>query len=445
MRVNVVHDWIPGQGKQNISFFIVMGTLETLPDVILEKLERMTIRSHSDYAEHIHIRILSEWKFPVAVILCGSESAANFGVGAILRRMKIFENSIEMVDSGIDLQPLVPLRGVFFDGVEQSFEHWKSLLQDFALLGNNAVGIHFPESPGIQKSPHFQSQLVTFTDQLNLKKISRTALPSDCSVYGHEMEIRKLITDTDIMWISTLKDLSCSTSLEKCNPQELIVYTRQICQKVKLDSLSTELWLGTSGLGEEELDVLFQENDLGKMARAIISGPLPDCDDMIRLEMPFDMLLVVMTFLSPKSSSRFTEKEKRKNEFTILTSTKRLAKRFYETAPFSYGAIGISSLPEDELQRFVWSTLCWSPQPELGDILEQYGQWYFGAGAAPYIRRFIETLEFVEVGSEITGEIVKELNQELDDAEKRIQQKMKPLAEPRLQLFRQRVKMISGD
>ncbi len=223
----------------------------------------------------------------------------------------------------------------------------------------------------------------------------------------------------------------------------------RITQKIQVqirDVNGCQFWIGTNGYWEDELDELFErENELSKIAKAIAAGPDEGPHEMIRREMPLDFLLIVMTHLSRSIRVRNpiqtlnADRAYVYGEDTPIVLPNRLAKEFFETAPMTYGSLGVSSGVHDEVQRFIWSRLCWSPQPSIEDILESYGNWFFGATAAPYIRNALLALEAAwEKDYNAAYENALKAEESLKHAELLIPEKVRSVALPRIKMFKLR-------
>ena len=101
----------------------------------------------------------------------------------------------------------------------------------------------------------------------------------------------------------------------------------------------------------------------------LVCDPEDPAYALIKREMPLTGLLLTVTPLSSAVKRIQPMVSFNPEQETVLADdvpvilTMEWARRYFEAAPLTYGALGISTGCHDEFSRFVWSMLSWSPQP----------------------------------------------------------------------------------
>ncbi len=480
---------------------VYLGTPETLPRERLDDLDApLTLLPFPDYAERINLRAIDHGTPPIIIIACGSDSALLCGIGAWMRHLEIWADGFAYRNLTENLQPLTPVRGMFYANTSDSnsyftysSEQWKTLITDDALWGNNTVGtipVHFPEwpdtlpwpEPGRFLSPEWQTiwethwarqcEIGETIQRLGLKSLIRLsyadAFPAriekplagqkegelDCS----QSEAKKLaVTECenllsrlplpDAVWFSAHSSPVSPFVRAACNPGQFLEMAKSLNELLPSDC---ELWLGSGGFSDEELAPLFDRlSALDRLpVRGAICGPEIGPHETVKRELPLDRQLMTMTPLSRAvrtANALETLGMPRSLIFsddTPLVFPTQLARQFVETAPMTYGALGFSTGAHDEIHRYLWTAFAWSPQPSLEVMLESYGRWYFGADAAPHVRDALLSLESCwKTSLPESVPFAEDALTFLDRAESAVPPRMNALAKPRLQQLRLRALM----
>ncbi len=377
--------------KDDNTLQIQIETLETLFNETQSKIELpLKLLPYPDYAEHINIRTLQDDGIFKVLIVCGSEKSLFNGVGILLRFMQFGDNSLQLNPVNQNFKPLIPIRGCYFSKFTNSEPDNQNnipseLITNHALWGNNTCG--------------FNADCLTQHDINLIKKHQQSLLIGIDHKTGYSFPENPAI--------SWFKSKPADIHSPKVYLDKFAGFTKSIANNPNL----AELWLGIDGFQEDELDEIFYElcSTNNNNVKTIVYGPSSGPFEMIKREMPLTMQLISMNHLSEKNNSITT-----------------LARRFFDHAPLTYGALGYSTSSTDEIARFAWSMLSWSPQPTVDEILELYGGWFFGFPAAPIIKDALLTLEHD-----------KKLAIELfNNAETLIPDRLKKLAFPRLMKIR---------
>jgi hypothetical protein len=453
-----------------------------------------------EYEERFAIRTLMNEPIPAVLIVCGSEKAASAALGTLLFYLNIRENEIVIGEINRDSQPLTPIRGHFFANTSDSYsyfnftlEQWRNLLDDYVLWGNNTFGwipVHFPEwsgmspfaEPPVFPSPEwktiwrahwtFQMSIYHYLKEHRLKKLIwipvETAFPAEIPETltstrrgflnmeeedawelscRQRIQLLRNIGSFDFLWISSHASILRPFGQPAMTAEEFYRYIQRFTRQLQDEETQPEVWLDFSGFDEEELDELLDLliDEKKPFVHVAVSGPGIVPFYMIKTDLPFSMQLVTMTHLTQSiRSSNSAHHLNTLQSFILGESTPavlpiHLVNIYYELAPVTYGALGVSLGAQDEVQRFIWSRLSWAPNLTIEEILEGYGRWYFGADAAVYIRDALLELENAWNGeSGLTPEKSHMALRRIEQAERHIPAKMRDLAMSRLILLKLR-------
>lgn len=478
---------------------IHLNTLDTLAPEWQSRFDPpLSLLPYPDYAEHIAVRTVEAETTPVVFVVTGSEKALIGGAGALLRHFRFYADRMEFSRLQVDCRPLTPLRGVFFANRADSHSYfnftdaqWEALLTDHALWGNNLAGcipVHFPDWPGTAPWPepgefasaesrimweaHWRTQqaFCKHAAALGLSPAAwmplHTAFPAmippelgdpragildlaqtearSLAAQLHEALLLNL-PQVERIWLSPVLDPVSTSPTASHSPNIVLDMALRLRESFEQHGRSLEIWLGTSGYGEEPLDALFTRlaHVTSSAIRALICDPEDPSFVQIRREMPLPIqLLTAMPLSSAVKRIQSLVSFDPEGEYVFsgdvpVILPRAWAERFFSSAPLTYGALGISSGSHDEFVRFLWAALSWLPQPELDEIMEQYGHWYFGAEAAPCIRDALAALEAAWSPPQPQNrEKAEEALARLDQAESRVPPRMRGLAEFRMQLLR---------
>ena len=335
----------------NAAFVVQLLTVDDLTDEVQNQIDPpIKIFPFPDYADHINLRTQEDGSTKKILVICGSSQSLIYGVGSLFRFFRFDDDGVSLDLTFFDMQPLTPLRGCFFEDNRKeisfsafSTEQWNEIALNQALWGNNVLGFNSEEAINCNTGADSQSLLC------------RCDLDS------------KWLEDKNVRFI-WLKTGAPDSSLED--------YYTKIHSKIGLlADGNREFWLDCDTYPEDQLselfDILIKETNLN--VNALVCGSDHPFFYTIKREMPLTMQLI--------STSCISE--------SLWSSPGFLAKRFFDCAPLTYGALFVSHSLEDELSRYIWSLLSWSPQPEINELAELYGQCFFGSPVASAINESI--------------------------------------------------------
>jgi hypothetical protein len=457
----------------------------------------------SDYAERFCLRTLPEEAVPTMLVLCGSELGMTAALGVLLRYIKIHAETAEVEIVNLDFQPLTPVRGHFFVTGSDSFSYfnfrpqqWQELIADHALQGNNTFGwipAFFPEWSGMSPfarpprfaSPEwetiwkthwsFQEEIQRAAEGVGLRSLvwisAETAFPMDIpeeltsTWRGYlnlereealalslrtRMDLLEHLGKVDYLWLSAHASILRPFGNPSLSAGDYYRYARRLSQELSGLDQPPELWLDLSGFDEEALDELLDLliDEKEPFLKVAVCGPGIVPFYIIKTDLPFSMQLITLSHITQTVRLPNVTHNLSTIEAFILgesappTLPIYLANTYYELAPITYGAMGVSLGAQDEVQRFIWSMLSWSPSPPLEDILEYYGRWYFGGAAAAFIHQALLSLEKSWNGEHgLEPQKAREALEWLEQAERRVPPKMQALAHPRLLLLKLRARL----
>jgi hypothetical protein len=456
-------------------------TLETLPESLTTRIEEpFTIRAFPDYAEHINLRSVESEGVLTILLLCGSEKALLAGAGFLLRALCPFEGHLLVDAMNCNYRPLTPLRGhVFANAMGKDYfryreEQWETMLSDCALLGNNTVGflpVYFPdwtEKTRPEKEPesvesdldavwshHWRRQrsISERAHELGLRVVVSVSIAEGCDVGkdGYVKQLADLLEDLpyiDTVWVNCQEEVFPFYRPTAVSVERYMQQVWRLRDELASREGRAEFWLSTAGLTVEQIsnliDLLFERSDF--CASVLTSGPGEGYAGMLMREMPLMMQFVSMTSMSEMRQMPVEERTYGPErcyvygEDTPITLFGYLGKHYFEHAPMTYGALGVSSRVHDELHRFFWSMISWDPQPELEAVFALYGRYYFGEEAAPYLCNALKELELCWRRPESEAWIhAEKAEEELERALQYVPPRMRHLAFPRYYFIKYRI------
>jgi len=335
-------------------------TLESIPPRFAVIEPPLTIRSYPDHAEQVNLRFVQREGRWTALVLCGAESAFAFGAGALLRLFRFHGDRLEFDADALDMQPLTPYRGIFFSKFDKQRDA-RLLMRELLLGGGNVCGFPLP-CPSDWES-HFD--LMRCAKNWGLKNL--------LSIHYFDQEAASL---RDFLQKSPPIDIVMLS--HSSSPQHLLDDSKSLRSLLDETGRKSAIWLKINDFSEEELRLLFDMIDASppSIVKALAYNPSHH-GAMIRQEAPLAMQLVSLFPLDGEAPFSIAE----------------LGRRYFESAPLTYGALGETSGERDSLAQFAWSRLSWSPSLSLEELFEQYGHWFFGAKAAEPLRGALLALE----------------------------------------------------
>lgn len=477
---------------------IAILTIHTVPPSWQERLDPpVRIYDYPDHAEYFSVRTVSGETVPTRLLICGSEKSSHAAAGAFLRSLGVYADRIEMDEDAQDYQPLTPVRGIFYANHADSHSYfnfseaqWEEEIRNQALWGSNTFGwvpAHFPDWPGLSpwtdppkfpssewrtiwethwnRQTHMARQLarhglrslvwfpldtafpLTIPDEFSGDRRGFIDLRKEGALafsIQQRLQLLQQLGGAHNLWLSTHSSLTRSFLQSPLDVSGLVQYIEDL--QMALLEQPVEIWLGTGGLSEDILAELFNWlQDASPLFRAILSGPGIEPQEMIFQELPFSIQLATLTPLSQAvrlsgpMPTWNAEQAFILGEDAPMTLPAQLAYYYFDLAPMTYGALGFSLNAQDEVHRFVWSLLSWSPQPSPEESLEMYGRWFFGAEAAPLIKTALLLLEASWKSEEgVSVEKAEQALERLHRAEAVIPPKLRPLAQSRLLSLRLR-------
>ncbi len=329
----------------------ILATLETLSDEIQNQIDPpVKLLPFPDYAEHVCVRVSEGDGIPKIFAVCGEDRALLFGVGFLMRCFRFDEEGLAWEVTSEDFQPLIPMRGCFFsekrtDLLSLSGDRTTDWIKNHSLWGNNVLGCDpVLIASGLREILPLYS-LSLLTRIVDFSSLSE----NDASNYR---------------WI-TQNDFASSW-------QDGFMKIQQNIERHGVDGSLSEIWMECNGWKDEDIHEFFDRmmSENRSFIKAVVSGLDESSWDFVKRDIPLTMQLVSMNPF----------------DVSMIRSPMTLARRFFDYAPLTYGALGISSMNFDEIARFSWSLLSWSPQPALEKMIELYGHWYFGNSAAGIVR-----------------------------------------------------------
>ncbi|MDX9755591.1 MAG: hypothetical protein RBU29_16625, partial [bacterium] len=384
----------------------------------------------ADYRDHVHVGQVVIEDTVHWIILSGAEESLLFGVGAFLRNIQFYTQSLSYRQPAVAQRPLTPLRGFLFTNTAShpsyflsSEEEWDIRLMEAALQGTNVVGI-VPALPRDWTLSPTRS-VPQWLAKAEMEKAWQTHWETQRMICQRAKELGMRVVlylpqgAVDILEASQGEgwwhDLPVGSIYLFASVEALFPFyaASGMPGPLFLEELKrwmgkpgfkdgNEVWVSSSGFHPEDLSGMMDwlVESTHPVVKALTSGPEVGREALLMREMPLMTQLVTLSPLSravriPQPFALGPERCFVYGEDLPLFLTEPLARRYYELAPLTYGALGVSSGAHDAFQRFLWSQISWDPQPAKEEIMERFGNYWFGAESAGAVCGALLLLESV--------------------------------------------------
>lgn len=365
-------------------------------------------------------RIVAEANLPApgVIVLGADERGVLFGVGRLLREMRLGRGSATLPD-GFDLTdaPKAALRGhqLGYRPKCNSYDAWdlpvwEQYIRDLAVFGDNAIELIPPRSDDAADSPHFPRppmEMMIGMSQLAADYGLQVWIwyPAMDPDYGNAQTVAAAQTE----WESVLARLPRVDAVfvpggdpGHTEPKHLMVLLERQAEGLRRHHPKAQLWVSPQGFTQAWLDefteILKQQqpNWLG----GVVFGPQVRVSvQQLRQEVPRQFPIRHYPDIThsrqceypvPDWDAAFALTEGRE---CINPRPEGEAVIFRQTQPDTIGFISYSEGCNDDVNKFVWLGLGWNPKAQPLDILRQFSRYFIGEAQAEGFAQGLEALE----------------------------------------------------
>ena len=382
---------------------IAVGLRSALRDFTGPHAEGLQSSPSATAAEGYRLCVRTSEKNPAVVVLGNDERGVLFGVGNLLRELRMEPGSVSLRDD-VDLTtaPKYPLRGhqLGYRPKCNSYDAWdlptwEQYFRDLAVFGCNAIELIPPRSDDDADSPHFPLPPMEM-----MQGMSRVA-----DSYGLDVWIWYPAMDPDYSdpktvefalreWGEAFAKLSRIDKVfvpggdpGHTKPRVLMALLEKQTQNLHRYHPNAQMWVSPQSFNqvwlEEFIDILKREQPA--WLSGIVYGPqvrvsleklrelvpakypirhYPDITHSRQCEYPVADWDVAYAL----TEARECINPRPEAEAIILR----------KTLPFTIGFLTYSEGCNDDVNKCIWSGLGWDPEVPVVEILRQYARYYIG-------------------------------------------------------------------
>lgn len=393
---------------------LTTGSEAGRPQIVLAT--RASIARHPDFAKLLQdtenqqkdgfsIRLTRTGTQAPTLLITGNDARGLlFGVGYVLKKSLLKRNIIQIPESiSTETSPAVAIRGHqlgyrpkvnSYDGFTVAM--WEQYIRDLAIFGTNAVELMPPNTDDDAHSPMFplpQKEMLVEMSTL-LKKYGMDVWMWYPLMYGNYAKAdvaRRSLQENDSIFKSMPKLDAIFVPGGDPGRQEPEVFFKHLPSKVKVLHKyhpNAEVWMSPQGYSAEWMDRFIKIiNQKPTWLTGIVHGPWCRMDvDSLRKIIPAKYPIrrypdithsIDAQYYVPDWDFAYTVTENREtinprplDQQTVFKSA--------DTKNFK-GFITYSEGVNDDVNKIVWSSLGWSPNADITEILRDYSRYFIGS------------------------------------------------------------------
>lgn len=403
LRLPVVHGW-PADAKVPV---IAVGPANALAKFAGGFAHDLATDVAQLPQEGYRIRVATPAERAPVILVVGNDSrGVLFGVGKLLRSLAMSRDRIELRSPlEVTTAPAMPIRGhqLGYRPKTNSYDawdlaQWEQYIRDLAVFGANAIELIPPRSDDDADSPHFplppletmvgMSQLAAdygldvwiWYPAMDSSYASADAIDAAVKEWG---EVLSKLPRVDALFVP-------SGDPGYASPRELMAMLAAQAEQLKRLHPGAKLWISMQGFTQAEFDKMLELlRQEPAWLGGVVHGPqtrvtvarlrellpqrypirgYPDITHSMRCEYPV-----------PDWDLAFALTEGRE---VINPRPLDESKIFQLYRGPARGVITYSEGCNDDVNKMIWSGLCWDPQTEPMDTLREYGRYFIGEAQA---------------------------------------------------------------
>ncbi len=354
-------------------------------------------------AEGYRLCVRKAERTPAVVILGNDERGVLFGVGRLLRELRMEPGSVSLRDDlDITTAPKYALRGhqLGYRPKCNSYDAWdlptwEQYLRDLAVFGCNAIELIPPRSDDDADSPHFPRPPMEM-----MQGMSRLAdaygldvwiwYPAMAGDYSDPRTVESALRE----WGEVFAKLSRIDAVfvpggdpGHTEPKVLMALLAKQTQNLHRYHPKAQMWVSPQSFNQvwlgEFLDILKREQP--DWLTGVVFGPqvrvsLPQLREMVPAKYPIRHYPDIThsrqcQYPVADWDVAYAVTEARE---CINPRPEAEAAIFRHTQPYTIGFLTYSEGCNDDVNKTIWSALGWDPDARVEDILRQYSRYFIG-------------------------------------------------------------------
>lgn len=355
---------------------------------------------------------------PTVVVLASDERGVLFGVGKLLRELRMEQGNVSLRDDvDITTAPKYPLRGhqLGYRPKCNSYDAWdlptwEQYFRDLAVFGCNAIELIPPRSDDDADSPHFPRPPMEM-----MQGMSRLAdaygldvwvwYPAMDKDYSHAKTVESALRE----WGEVFARLGRVDAVfvpggdpGHTQPKVLMALLEKQTRNLHRHHPTAQMWVSPQGFNQAWLDEFIQilQREQPGWLSGVVFGP------QVRMSLPRLRELVPARY-PIRHYPDITHS--RQCQYPVadwdvayaLTEARECinprpeaeAVIFRKTRPDTIGFLTYSEGCNDDVNKCIWSSLGWDPEADVADILRQYSRYYVGERYADDLAQGLLALE----------------------------------------------------
>jgi hypothetical protein len=382
---------------------IAVGLSSALRDIAGPHADGLQSAPTPSAAEGYRLCVRTAEKNPAVVILGNDERGVLFGVGNLLRELRMERQRVSLRDDlDITTAPRYPLRGhqLGYRPKCNSYDAWdlptwEQYFRDLAVFGCNAVELIPPRSDDEADSPHFPRPPMEM-----MQGMSRLADSYGLDVWIWYPAMDKNYADEKTVefalheWGEVFSKLSRIDAVfvpggdpGHTQPKVLMALLEKQTENLHRYHPKAQMWVSPQSFSqtwlEEFIDILKREQP-GWLS-GVVFGPqvrisLPRLRELVPAKYPIRHYPDIThsrqcQYPVADWDVAYAVTEARE---CINPRPEAEAVIFRKTQPYSIGFLTYSEGCNDDVNKIVWSGLGWDPDASVADILRQYSRYFIG-------------------------------------------------------------------
>jgi hypothetical protein len=398
IRWEVATEW-PGNDRA----VIAVGDLSNLNNFAAAYSEPILAEAKNISAEGYSIRAFDDRAAPAVIIAGHDDRGVLFGVGRLLRALRMADGKIELADRfQVTSSPRYPLRGhqLGYRPKTNSYDawdlpQWEQYYRDLIVFGTNAVELVPPRTDDAATSPHFprpQLEMVAgmsqIADDYDLDVwIWFPALDAD---YENPQVLDAALKEWEQVFAAMPRlDAVFVPGGDPGHtpPKKLFAMLERQIPGLRAHHPIAQVWISPQGFSQQWLDEFLEvlrtnppEWFTGVVYGPQVRMPLPEFRKLVPEEFPIRHYPDIThsrqcQYPVPDWDTAFALTDARE---CINPRPVDEAAIFRLLQPHTNGFLTYSEGCNDDVNKFVWSALGWDPDQKVIEILREYSGYFIG-------------------------------------------------------------------
>lgn len=375
------------------------------------------IKRGSGAAEGYRLQAGMEGARPVVVITGNDGRGVLYGAGALLRALEVSrEKAVLPGPLDIDTAPRLPLRGhqLGYRPKTNSYDGWtvamwEQYIRDLAVFGTNAIELIPPRSDDDPDSPHFPLPQTRM-----MAEMSRIAGEYGMDVWVWYPAMERDYSDSNTVakaldeWAEVLKRLPRLDAVfvpggdpGHTPPAVLMAFLEKQAANLRRYHPKLQIWVSPQGFNrdwmEEFYSILAGEP---RWLNGVVHGPqVRDSIATMRKRVPARYAIRNYPDITHSLHCQYPVPDW-DAAFAVTLGRETINPRpideaviFRDTYRDTTGFITYSEGCNDDVNKFVWSSLGWNPGADVIEVLRDYARYFIGARHAGAFAQGLLALE----------------------------------------------------